>query len=200
MDNASYQLTITGAVLELTTASFRAEKGSVLHSGIYNRELASSLAAGAGTLLAGFFFTRTTDMTPLHYGAALLLFVALFLLFRSFVFRDPFLRTTIDKAAGAVTFLSPKPFGYRRVSFPLAELAGVRQDYRTETPENPDGVKLVERISLQHGAVIPGFGETAHFYTVELEFTSGPRSLVYSSGDAAAAEEIASKIKLFIER
>lgn len=191
---------MTDGLFRLETASFKAEKGSVLHSGIYNRELASSLAAGAGVMLLGFFFAVAATVTAVHYLGALLVFVALFLFFRTFVFRDPVLTTVIDKERGGVTISVPKPFGEKSVSFPLVSLAAIRQDCRREAPENPDGVRIVEQISAQHGTVIPGFGRTAEFYTVEVELHDGRRWVVFSSEDPSAAEDVASKMKLYIER
>ncbi|MBI3592450.1 MAG: hypothetical protein HY099_03050, partial [Nitrospirae bacterium] len=81
-NEVSYQIEIKDNVLVFRTTSFKAEKGSVLHSGIYNRELASSLAAGACITLAGFFFAFRDKITAIHFIAALFLFAVLFLFFR----------------------------------------------------------------------------------------------------------------------
>jgi hypothetical protein len=57
-NNKTYQLDIKDNILIFRTTFFKAEKGSVLHSGIYNRELASSLLAGACIVLLGFFLPQ----------------------------------------------------------------------------------------------------------------------------------------------
>ncbi|MDI6728785.1 MAG: hypothetical protein QMD44_07690, partial [Thermodesulfovibrionales bacterium] len=81
-NNKAYQINIKDNMLIFRTSSFRAEKGSVLHSGIYNRELASSLAAGALVMLLGFFFAASFKITTVHFVVALLLFVIFFIVFR----------------------------------------------------------------------------------------------------------------------
>ena len=91
-------------------------------------------------------------------------------------------------------------FGKKNLSFPLASLEDIRQDHKSIAAENPDGIRFVEKIALQHGTVIPGFGKTAEFYTVEMEFENSRRVMIFSSEDPAAADDIALKIKNFIER
>ncbi|MBZ0157907.1 MAG: hypothetical protein K8I29_17050 [Alphaproteobacteria bacterium] len=188
------------SMLSLWTTSFRAEKGSVLHSGIYNREMASSLAAGACIIAAAFLFAAVSPVIPLYSIVALVSFVPLFLLFRRYVFREELLCVEFDRRRGTVSFSLNRPFGRREVSYPLTEIDTVRQDCRVVPPENPDGIRVVEKIALQHGTVIPGFGETAEFYTVEIEFKGGERIMVFSSREPSRADEIAQKIINFIER
>lgn len=196
----SYQIDIKDNTLVFRTSSFKAEKGSVLHSGIYNRELASSLAAGALIMLLGFFFATRFKITTIHFTAALLIFVIFFLLFRTYVFLEPVLRVTVDKQNGNIDITLERIFGKRRISLPITELDNIRQDYLSVTPENPDGIRFVEQVALQHGTVIPGFGKTAEFYTVEMEFKNGKRFIVFSSEEPSKAEKIATKFKNFIER
>ncbi|MDI6800900.1 MAG: hypothetical protein QMD01_02420 [Thermodesulfovibrionales bacterium] len=199
MDNA-YQIDIKDNLLTFRTAFFKAEKGSALHIGIYNRELASSLAAGALVMLLGFFLAAKYKITAVHFIAALVLFTAFFIGFRTYIFREPLLYVAIDKARGVINFSVNKIFGQKNFSFPIAELENIRQDYVSITPENPDGIKFVEKIALQHGTVIPGFGKTAEFYTVEMEFKNRQRIMIFSSEDPSPADDIAIKFKNFIER
>ncbi|MEW6738759.1 MAG: hypothetical protein AB1325_02485 [Nitrospirota bacterium] len=196
----SYQIDIKDNMLIFRTSSFRAEKGSVLHSGIYNRELSSSLAAGALVMLLGFFFAVRFKTTAVHFIAALLLFVIFFIVFRTYIFLETVLCVAVDKKNGNIDIALERIFGKRRITSPLSELDNIRQDYLAVTPENPDGIKLVEQVALQHGTVIPGFGKTAEFYTVEMEFKNGKRITIFSSEEPAEANEIAIKIKNFIER
>lgn len=190
----------SGSVLALWTTSFRAERGSVLHGGIYNREMASSLAAGACTLAVVFLFAAVSPATPLRTLAALVCFVPLFFLFRRYVFREESLRIVLDRKRGTASFSLSRPFGGREVCYPLSAIGAVRQECRIVRPENPDGIRVVEKIALQHGTVIPGFGETTEFHTVEIEFKGGERIMVFSSKEPVRAGEIAQKITNFIER
>ncbi|MBI5212390.1 MAG: hypothetical protein HY957_03330 [Nitrospirae bacterium] len=182
------------------TTSFKAEKGNVLHSGIYNREMSASLAAGAVVMLSGFFFAAKYRITAVHFIAALFLFIILFLVFRAYIFGEPLLGVVIDKEKGNIDISLDRIFGKKNLSFPFASLEDIRKDHKSIAAENPDGIKFVEKIALQHGTVIPGFGKTAEFYTVEMEFESRQRIMIFSSEDSAAADDIALKIKNFIER
>lgn len=195
----NYELRIEDNRLTFSTSSFKAEKGSVLHSGIYNRELSSSLAAGALVMLLGFFFAVRFKTTAVHFIAALLLFVIFFIVFRTYIFLEPVLCITIDKKNGNVDITLRRIFGKRRITSPLSELDNIRQNYLSVTPENPDGIRLVEQVALQHGTVIPGFGKTSEFYTVEMEFKNGKRIIVFSSEDPSKADDIATKFKNFIK-
>ena len=198
-NNKAYQINIKDNMLIFRTSSFRAEKGSVLHSGIYNRELASSLAAGALVMLLGFFFAASFKITTVHFVAALLLFVIFFIVFRTYIFLETVLCVVVDKKNGNIDIALERIFGKRRITSPLSELGNIRQDYLVVTPENPDGIKLVEQVALQHGTVIPGFGKTAEFYTVETEFKNGKRIVVFSSEKPAEAENIAMQFRNFIK-
>ncbi|NIN70309.1 MAG: hypothetical protein GTO63_37660, partial [Anaerolineae bacterium] len=42
----------------------------------------------------------------------------------------------------------------------LSDLEEVRRRQIVIEPENPDGVDFVAKIAIQHGTLIPGFGET----------------------------------------
>lgn len=196
----NYQIDIRDNVLVFRTSSFRAEKGSVLHSGIYNRELSSALAAGALVMLLGFFFATRFKITSVYFIAALLLFVIFFIAFRKYIFLEPALSVAVDKKNGNIDITVNRIFGKSKITSPLSELDNIRQDYIAVTPENPDGIKFVQQVALQHGTVIPGFGKTAEFYTVEMEFKNGKRITIFSSEDPSAVDDIAMKIKNFIER
>ncbi len=195
-----YQMDIKDNMLIFRTTSFMAEKGSVLHSGIYNRELSSSLAAGALVMLLGFFFAARYKITAFYFLFALVLFAALFLVFRTYIFREPVLCVAIDKDRGDINLSFNRMFGKKSLSFELARLKDIRQEHVSIAPENPDGIRFVEKIALQHGTVIPGFGKAAEFYTVEMEFENRKRIMIFSSEDPSEVNDIATKIKNFIER
>lgn len=195
----SYQMDIKDNMLVFRTSSFKAEKGSVLHSGIYNRELSSTLAAGALVMLLGFFFSVRFKITAVHFIVALLLFVIFFIVFRTYIFLETVLCVAVDKKNGNIDIALERIFGKKRITSPLSELDNIRQGYLAVTPENPDGIRLVEQVALQHGTVIPGFGKTSEFYTVELEFKDGRRFTIFSSEEPSMAEDIATRFKNFIK-
>lgn len=179
-------------VLAFQTNSFRQERGSVLHPGIYNRETASILASAACVVLIGFFFAPRAAPSHVHFPAGLILFLLLFLFFRTYVFIDSILRVVIDKRNNTVVI-------GRRI-FPLQELVSVLEENKEIAPENPDGVKVAGKIALQHGTVIPGFGETFRFRTVVLKFRYSDSMVIFSSGDYSETANVTNLFRNFMER
>ena len=83
-----YQIDVSGNTLNFHTTSFKPGRGSLLHTGIFSLELASSLAAGgvAFSLAFAFFFVSGNSLGVWHFILAMVLFGVFFLLFRKFVF------------------------------------------------------------------------------------------------------------------
>lgn len=197
MDNkGSYKIDIEGSILKLRTSSFRGDRGSFLHSGIYNRELASSLASGAVILIVVFVIAGSFKITFIHFVLAVLLFGALFLFFRTFIFSEPTLLAVFDK--GGKIFIKKGLIG-RKNLYHLDALMDIKVNRRTFVPENIDGVKLVEKVALQHGTVIPGFGRKEELFTVELEFKNKKQITIFSSELPSEAHDVMLKLKEFLE-
>ena len=194
MNEKPYHIEKKGNTVVLKTTSFKAERGSVLHSGIFNRELASSLAAGAVIVVLSFFFALYFRITVIYLIAVVFLFAALFILFRIYVFRGAVLETVFDKEKRTVTLSLKRTMGGSVRSFSLDELSGIRLDHTSFQPENQDAVQFVERIALQHGTVIPGFGKTEDFYTVELDF-SGRKQVIASARERQGAVAMIAELK-----
>ncbi|GAB4483359.1 MAG: hypothetical protein OHK006_04090 [Thermodesulfovibrionales bacterium] len=95
-----YTITEEDGGLVFRTQRFAADRGSVLHSGIYSRELASMLASfglAAGLALLLFLGGRKTMAA---YALVVLALVGSFPLFLRFVFREQYLETVFSAAAG----------------------------------------------------------------------------------------------------
>jgi hypothetical protein len=196
--SVDYQISVKNGRLVLRTSSFRAERGSVLHSGIYNRELTSSLAASA--LLALIFVALVlagVDVSLIYVIPAAVFFAGFFIFFRKALFYEESLDAVIDRASGLIE-VTTRRFPVKTESFALSDLAAVRQGHVVITPENPDGVQFVEKIALQHGTVIPGFGEVREFHTVELEFKNGRMVRVFSSEQEAEAARVTKSLKEYV--
>lgn len=194
---AEYTLNRKENVLVLRTTSYKAEPGSVLHSGIYNRELTSSLAAGGVLIaLAIAVIAKGVHVASWHYLVAAGLFVGLFMFFRMLVFYEDYLETTIHRGKGYVSVFR-KGFISKTRTVPLAEVEGFRRGYTAFAPENPDGIAFVEKVALQHGTVIPGFGEVKEFYTVNLELKDGETIMVFSTRDSAQARLVLEELRQF---
>lgn len=176
------------------TTSFRTERRSVLHSGIFNRELASSLAAGALMVVTGFFFALYFRITLVHFIAAVFTFAALFVLFRMFVFTETVLETVFDRQRRLITVSMKRTMGSRSGSYPMDGLTGIRIRHLSMEPENLDAVKLVEKVAVQHGTVIPGFGKVEDFYSVELGFRE-KRIVMFSAREPKGAESLMDELR-----
>jgi len=189
-----------GERLVFRTASFSADRGSILHSGIYNREFAAvltaSAAAGAATLTVFLYFGRTVYLYLLFIGLSL----ALFPLFRKFLFRERFLEAVFDRAAGTVSLSYPAKGRTVSEAVKMADIRGLSIEKRKTTVGNPDGVAFVEKISLQHGTVIPGFGEEHISYLLKLALPDESERILYADRDMNRVIAVYDRINSFLGR
>jgi hypothetical protein len=193
----AYQLETGDNTSVFRTGSFSSEGRSVLHSGIYNRELSSSLAAGAAVLVFGLFFARYFEISAVFFMVTIVLFAVLFVLFRIYIFREPALEAVFDGGKKIVTVSVRKSIRNVVRSYSMGKLSGITLDHITVQPQNIDGVEFVEKIALQHGTVIPGFGKKEDFYTVSLDF-QGEKVVIFSTRDKQSAEAAASELRKYV--
>lgn len=194
----NFTLEIKNNLLIFRTTSFKAEKGSILHSGIYNRELASSLASGLFIMILGFFFALRFNISTIHLLLGLVLFALSFIFFRTFIFKEPKLTLVIDKEKRNLN-LSLQGLINKKIDIPFSGLVSIKQGYFKIAPENIDGIRLVEKVALQHGTAIPGFGKTVELFTVEMELVRGEKITLFSSENLSDVHEIITKILNFIK-
>jgi hypothetical protein len=193
----SYLLDMKDNTLVFATSSFRAEGKSVLHSGIYSRELASSLAAGGLLMLLGFFFAARGKIDAAHILMGAAAFAVLFLFFRGYVFREPLLEAVFDRGRAVIEILVRGPVLTKRRMYEMSKLSGITLESLTVEPRNPDGIRVVEKIALQHGMVIPGFGGTEEICSVVLDFPGRPRT-IFSTRKREDAEKVVAELKDFM--
>jgi len=194
-----HSLTIEKGRITLKARSFRAEKGSVLHSEIFSRELATSFVSAilaAGLLV---YFAISAELGLLHYLLSAILFGISFPVVRFFVFKEPYLESIFDIGAGSITISLKRPIFGRTIRRALEELKGVEINHLRIDPENPDAVAFVEKIALQHGTVIPGFGEVQEFYNLDLDF-GDTKHTILTTTDRSELEGIVGKINTFLKR
>lgn len=173
--------------LVFRTTAFRADKGSVLHSGIYNKEFSSILSATAVSGIIYIFLALNYEMTVLHYLIVIFTFVIGFFGFRIFAFKERHMDVIFDKANNMVKITKPGFIKKDIEALPLDSVSSIEIESKKIVPENPDGIKFVEKISLQHGSVIPELGDEVEFITLLLKLTDGSKRLIY-------AEKIEGKI------
>ena len=202
-DGAEYQIQQRGEKLHLRTTSYKAEEGSALHGGIYNRELTASLAAGA-VLVAAALAAYYAGVTPAlgmenwpMYAGAVVAFGAMTLLFRVYVFFEEYLDLTVDRRAGIVEVFV-KGFRSRLLTRPLSEMTGVSKGLTVLAPKNDDGIAVVKTIALQHNMIIPGFGDVHTYHSVNLEFGSLDTVMVFCTENAEESDAVLEMIRKFV--
>jgi hypothetical protein len=181
------------------TSAYRTEIDSVLHSGIYNREFSSVLAAAAvaGTI---YVVAAMNDGSALiQWLAFLLVFTGGFPLFRTFVFRESEMEVVFDRAAGHADISLIRIKKRLKEMIPLSSIKDISIESRRRKVENPDAVEFVEKISLQHGTVIPGFGKETVIFLLKLHLDDGSERIIFSDDrmqDVIAAHD---EVKEFLK-
>lgn len=170
----------------------------MLHGGIYNRELSASLAAGAVIVVSGLLLAGHLKITAPVFVAFVILFGALFVMFRIYVFREPSLEAVFDKGKGIITVSRRRAVRSLVRSYATGELSGIKLGHVTVQPQNIDGVEFVEKIALQHGTVIPGFGKREDLFVVTLDF-GGDKAVIFSSRERQEAEAVSSGLKKYMD-
>ena len=181
------------------TSHFRSDQGSVLHSGIYNREFSSMLASMAAAGLT-YPLLETMLKGPILFYAALFCVVTLsFPLFMRYVFKEKFLTTVFDQGAGIAEIFLDGFFRKRTDSIPLQNIRNILIEKKTPVIENPDGVEFVKKISLQHHTVIPGFGDEEPLFLLKLALADGTDRILYSDSTMRNVIDAYDRLKEFLK-
>jgi hypothetical protein len=196
--NRKYNIHRTATVLAFRTASFSDETASVLHSGIYNREFASVLASLAFAGLVYLLLETHFEKTVLFNIVFVAVFVGGFPFFRTFVFREKYMETVFDTTAGKAEIFMTGIMRRKKESIALSDIGQVLIESRKQKIENPDGVEFVEKISLQHGVAIPGFGEETVRYLLKLKLADGTYRTIYADKDMQDVMEAHGEIIAFL--
>ncbi len=192
-----YSLQVSEDRVVLRTTSFRAERASVLHSGIYSRELAASLLSGAVVVLFLFLVALWHRPTVGHFIIAALAFAVLVPVTRYYIFREPELITVFDPGADVVRITLRAPLKRHSVVKTMSRLKGMKVVHHRFEVENPDGVEFVKKIALQHGQVMPDFGKPQQLYSLVLEFEDGTYEIL-TRKDRAEIEQVLVKLRYFL--
>ncbi|MBF0566109.1 MAG: hypothetical protein HQK89_12800 [Nitrospirae bacterium] len=197
--NRGYRLRIEGNTLYLGSQSFKAERAGVLHSGVYNREMASTfLSAGlTGAFMVTVVLVFGLKLKAGYYVAGAICFIILYPLCRVFVFGEPVANIVISKDNGSVEVSKKSFLVHKSIKKNLKELRNVKVEHVEFDPPNPDGAAFVAKIALQHGSVIPGFGRPEHYFSVNLDF-SDEVVTVFTSGKEEDAVGLAEDVRKFL--
>ena len=182
MSNKGYEMKIMDHILEFTTPNYKAEKTSVLHSGVYTREFSSMLFASA-ICLTGFVILNRVETISLLLKTLFLiiLFIASFLGSRFFLFHEKKLIARFDKDRGILTLKIPRLIGHHHEEILFDNIEDIVIDTKRFEPTNIDGIRFVERISAQHGSAVPGLDQVEEFITLKLRLRDGSERIIYSA-------------------
>ena len=194
-----YKTERTDSSLLFRTEHFSAERESVLHKGIYNKEFASALSslAVAGLIYAALAMQQKRTILP-HIAFAVI-FIGGYPLFRMFVYKDRYLAALFDLSKGLAEISVAGLIRKKTESLPLSAVKNVLIESKKIGVENPDAVEFVEKISAQHGTVIPGFGEEKTFFMLKLTLADGTYRMIYADTEMQDVMDAHEEIKGFLK-
>lgn len=199
MVGKDYQIKTEKDRLIFTTSSFQAEKTSALHKGIYTREFASMLFASATCLLAYMvmvFISR--EILLIHILIIIFIFTIAFLVSRKTLFKEKYIKVVFNKSDSTASIIRSGIFKRTTERIPLGHIKSIDVGSKKFTPENIDGIKFVQRISLQHGSFVPGLGDEEEFITLSLRLTDGSERIIYAGKIEGEPEIPLKEIKDFL--
>ena len=194
-----YVLSKTGDALVLRTARFSAERGSVLHKGIYNKEMASVLSSLAVAGLVYAALAMNFKRSIVAHLAFVVIFIGGYPLLRTLVFKDRLLEVLFDLPRGLAEIVITGLLSKKKESLPLSAIKNLLIESKKIAVENPDAVEFVEKISAQHGTVIPGFGEEKTWFILKLRLSDGTDRPIYADTDMQDVMDVHGEIKEFLK-
>ena len=197
--NPNYTIAEKENCLIFRTAHFKSDQGSVLHSGIYNREFSSMLASMVAAGLTYPVLEMMLKGSIFFYAALLCVATLSFPLFMLYAFKERFLTTVFDQGAGIVEIFLDGLLRKKTASFPLQNIRNIMIEKKTAVIKNPDGVEFVKKISLQHHTVIPGFGDETPIFLLKLGLTDGTDRILYSDNTMRNVIDAYDRIKEFLK-
>jgi hypothetical protein len=194
-----YKVSVTGDVLVFSTPLFSAEPESVLHKGIYNKDFLSVLSSLSVAGLVYALLMLNFRRTIFFHVVFAVIFIGGYPLFRMLVFKDRALYAFFDRGRGLTEISVTGLIRKATESFPLSAVKNVLIETKKIEVENPDAVEFVEKISAQHGTVIPGFGEEKTFYMLKLKLADGSDRMIYSDTEMRDVMDAHEEIKRFLK-
>jgi len=195
----NYTISIRGDKLIFATPSYKAEPDSVLHSGIYNREFSSVLASAAIAGMVYVLVAINTGNTIVRSMVFLMTFAAGFPFFRKFVFKEGLMEVVFNTASGEAKVYTSWITKKLKETITVKNIQAISIESRKHEAENPDAVRFVKQISLQHGTVIPGFGEEKALFLLKLHLSDGSERTIYSDNKMQDVLSAHDEIKEFLK-
>lgn len=198
-ENRNYTIKKEEDKLIFTTPAFTADIESVLHSGIYNREFTSVLASAAVAGIAYVIAAINIDNTLVRSLVFLLIFAGGFPFFRKFIFKGSLMEVVFNTAVGEAKIYTTWIKKKLKETIAISSLKDISIESRKREVENPEAVKFVEKISLQHGTVIPGFGQETVLFLLKLHLVDGTERTIYSDNVMQDVISAHDEIKKFLK-
>jgi hypothetical protein len=129
----------------------------------------------------------------------LLILAGGFAFFRKFVFKEDLMEVVFNSVAGEAKIYSSWITKRLKETISIKNIKDISIESRKQEVENPDAVKFVKHISLQHGTVIPGFGEEKVFFLLKLHLYDGSQRTIYSDSNMQDVINAHDEIKGFLE-
>ncbi len=179
-NNNNYELVIEEDKLIFRTSSFKAEKTSVLHGGVYTREFTSMLFASAVCMLTHIFILSIIYLAIIRYIILILMFALTYFLSNKYIFKKTCLEADFERSAKMVRITRSGIVLKKVENIPYDKISSIELGYRKFVPENEDGINFVQKISLQHGTAMPELSESEEFITLLLKLTDGSERTIYA--------------------
>jgi len=196
--NRNYTVRKEEGKLIFATPAYRADPDSVLHSGIYNQEFSSMLASVAVAGTAYAVVAMNTGNTIIRSMVFLLIFAAGFPFFRKFVFKESLMEVVFDTSGGEAKVYTNWTTKKLKETIPIKNIKDISIESRKHEAENPDAVRFVKHISLQHGSVIPGFGEEKVLFLLKLHLSDGSERTIYTDNTMQDVLSACDEIREFL--
>ena len=193
----SYSIKSEGMMLIFRTSTFKADKSSALHSGVYSREFNSILFA-SGMCMLTYILLSSSMAGPTLYAALTFALASAFLLSRKFLFREKILEVCFNKQNGTARLVLTGAFTKKTEEMALSDIVSVDIGNKRFEPANKDGADFVQKISVQHGSPVPGLGEPEEFITLSLKLNNCSERIIYAVNVKEGSEVPVQEIREFI--
>ena len=181
MADRKYLLENKNNKLMFRTSSFKAEKTSVLHSGVYTKEFASMLFASGICLLVYMVTGLLSGKSAIiRYLILIIIFIVSFLGSGKYIFRESYLEAYFDNSDKTVEIIRHGLITRKREKIPFAKIKSVDLGTKEFVPENIDGIKFVQKISAQHGSAVPHLGDVEEFIILSLNLNDGSGRTIFA--------------------
>lgn len=197
-DEKNYSIKTEGDTLTFRTSFFKAEKSSVLHSGVYSKEFMSILFASGACMFMYMLLSPSLSGLSL-YAALVFVLVAAFTGARRYIFKEKYLEAVFNRSSGTARLIHPG-FPKKTEEIPLADIESIEIGTKRFEPENKDGADFVQKISIQHGSAVPGLGEPEEFITLSLRLKDGSEKIIYAGNVKEEPELPVPEIRKFLSK